>query len=143
MADLVLTLSCPDRRGIVAAVAGRIADGGGNIVDSHQFGDPDAERFFMRIHFASDDLVLAGWRDLLRPLADDFAMSWDLHDLAVRTGHSHTTPVCLLARNAGVQRLVMTHFDPHAALADPVDLDKARSLFAAAEVAEDGMVCEF
>ena len=67
----------------------------------------------------------------------------DLHDLAVRTGHSHTTPVCLLARNAGVQRLVMTHFDPHAALADPVDLDKARSLFAAAEVAEDGMVCEF
>ncbi len=84
MADLVLTLSCPDRRGIVAAVAGRIADEGGNIVDSHQFGDPDAERFFMRIHFASDDLALAGWRDVLRPLADDFAMSWDLHDIAVR-----------------------------------------------------------
>ncbi|MGC1273038.1 MAG: MBL fold metallo-hydrolase [Planctomycetaceae bacterium] len=67
----------------------------------------------------------------------------DLQDLAVMTGHSHTTPVCELARDAGVGRLIMTHFDPHAALDDPVDLPKARSIFPAAEVAEDGMVCEF
>jgi formyltetrahydrofolate deformylase len=84
MPDLVLTLSCPDRRGIVAAVAGRISDGGGNIVDSHQFGDPDAARFFMRIHFASDEGSLEGWRESLAPLADDFGMTWQLHDLAVR-----------------------------------------------------------
>ena len=67
----------------------------------------------------------------------------DLHDLAVRTGHSHTTPVCELARDAGVRRLVMTHFDPYAALDDPVDLPKARSIFPAAEVAEDLSVVEF
>jgi ribonuclease BN (tRNA processing enzyme) len=67
----------------------------------------------------------------------------ELRDLAVRTGHSHTTPVCELARDAGVKRLVMTHFDPYAALDDPVDLAKARSIFPQTEVAEDMMVVEF
>ncbi len=38
--ELILTLSCPDRRGIVYAVARAIAEGGGNILDSQQFGDP-------------------------------------------------------------------------------------------------------
>lgn len=67
----------------------------------------------------------------------------DLHDLAVRTGHSHTTPVCELARDAGVKRLVLTHFDPYAALDDPVDLAKARTIFPQTTVAEDKMVVEF
>ncbi|MBA3314352.1 MAG: MBL fold metallo-hydrolase [Planctomycetota bacterium] len=67
----------------------------------------------------------------------------DMRDLAVRTGHSHTTPVCELARDAGVKRLVLTHFDPYAALDDPVDVRKARSIFPATEVAEDKMVVEF
>src|SRR5690606_25909738 len=48
----------------------------------------------------------------------------DLHDLAERSGHSHTTPVCELARDAGVGRLVMTHFDPCSGKDDPVDLPK-------------------
>lgn len=67
----------------------------------------------------------------------------DLRELAIRTGHSHTTPVCELAAAAGVKRLVMTHFDPYAALDDPVDLAKARSIFPAAVVAEDKMIVEF
>jgi formyltetrahydrofolate deformylase len=47
----VLTLSCPDRPGIVAAVAGLLADHGGNIVESQQYGDPVTGRFFMRVQF--------------------------------------------------------------------------------------------
>lgn len=82
--ELILTLSCPDRRGIVAGVAGRIAEGGGNIIDSHQFGDPDERVFFMRIHFAVPaDTGLADWRRALEPLADELAMAWELHDVAV------------------------------------------------------------
>ncbi|HEX2765996.1 MAG TPA: formyltetrahydrofolate deformylase [Candidatus Limnocylindria bacterium] len=82
---LVLTLSCPDRRGIVAGVAGRIAERGGNIVDSHQFGDPDAGRFFMRIQFAAEDGgSLDSWREALQPLATELDMDWQLHDLAIR-----------------------------------------------------------
>lgn len=67
----------------------------------------------------------------------------DLRDLALQTGHSHTTPVCELARDAGVKRLVLTHFDPYAALEDPVDLPKACTIFPQTVVAEDKMVVEF
>jgi formyltetrahydrofolate deformylase len=84
-AELILTLTCPDRRGIVARVAGLVADGGGNIVDSHQFGDPDAGQFFMRIHFTDDArLGLGRWRDAITPVASDFGMTWQLHDVAIR-----------------------------------------------------------
>ena len=80
-AELILTLSCPDRRGIVYAVARAIADGGGNIVDSQQFGDPDEGVFFMRVHFADDrGAGLEAWRDAIGPIADEFAMRWELHE---------------------------------------------------------------
>jgi len=81
--ELVLTLSCPDRPGIVAGVATVIAERGGNIIDADQFGDPDAGRFFMRIHFAADGGVDA-WRATLAPLAERLGMSWELHDVAER-----------------------------------------------------------
>jgi formyltetrahydrofolate deformylase len=78
--DLVLTLSCPDRVGIVHAVTGLLAQHGANIVDSQQYGDPDSGRFFMRVHVEGG----AGLRDAFPPLAEQFAMDWQLHDLAVR-----------------------------------------------------------
>ena len=82
--QLILTLSCPDGRGIVARVAGLIAAGDGNIIDSHQFGDPDAGRFFMRIHFDAAGRPLEEWRDTLAPLATELEMTWELHDVAIR-----------------------------------------------------------
>jgi len=79
--ELILTLSCPDRRGIVYAVAQAIADGGGNILDSQQFGDPDERVFFMRVHFADESgNGVAAWHDVFAPLADEFGMRWELHD---------------------------------------------------------------
>lgn len=83
MAELILTLSCPDRRGIVAAVAGAIADGDGNVIEAHQFGDPDASAFFMRVEFASD-LSIESWHHRIGPLAERFGMEWSLHDRAQR-----------------------------------------------------------
>jgi formyltetrahydrofolate deformylase len=77
--DLVLTLSCPDRVGIVHAVTGLLARHGANIVDSQQYGDPDTGTFFMRVHVSGErDLY-----DALPALADEFGMEWQLHDLAV------------------------------------------------------------
>ncbi len=79
--ELILTLSCPDRRGIVYAVARVIADGGGNIVDSQQFGDPDEGVFFMRVHFADEARTgVEEWRAAIGPVADEFGMRWELHD---------------------------------------------------------------
>ena len=83
--ELILTLSCPDRRGIVYAVARAIAEGGGNIVDSQQFGDPDESVFFMRVHFADEaGGTIETWRAAFAPLAETYLMRWELHDVAHR-----------------------------------------------------------
>jgi formyltetrahydrofolate deformylase len=49
--DFVLTISCPDRPGIVHAVTTFLMRHGGNIMESQQFGDQRQGRFFMRIDF--------------------------------------------------------------------------------------------
>ena len=78
----VLSLSCPDRAGIVHAVSGVLADHQGNITESQQFGDPDTGLFFMRVEFVSpaprDDLESA-----VAALGDRFGMTWSL-DVAGR-----------------------------------------------------------
>ncbi|GLX97960.1 formyltetrahydrofolate deformylase [Herbidospora sp. NEAU-GS84] len=81
-AEYVLTLSCPDRPGVVAAVSGLLARHGCNITESQQFGDPVSERFFMRVQFTA-----ATAADVLRgdfaALAPDFGMELQLFDRAV------------------------------------------------------------
>jgi formyltetrahydrofolate deformylase len=51
--DHILTLSCPDKPGIVHAVTAIFARHGHNILDLQQFSDPVAVRFFMRVHFGA------------------------------------------------------------------------------------------
>jgi len=62
---------------------------------------------------------------------------------AQKTGHSHTTPVAELARDAGAGQLVLIHIDPRFTEADPIDLKRARSIFPRTELTEDLMVVEF
>ena len=73
-----LTLSCADRPGIVAAVAGALADADCNIVDSQQYGSPDSGRFFMRVA-VSTPTDYARLQERLQPVADAFGMEWGLH----------------------------------------------------------------
>ncbi|BAS13549.1 formyltetrahydrofolate deformylase [Arthrobacter sp. Hiyo8] len=47
--SFVVTLSCPDRPGIVHAVAGALLEAGCNIADSQQYGSPSTGNFFMRV----------------------------------------------------------------------------------------------
>jgi len=49
--DYILTLSCPDKPGIVHAVTGLLAKHDLNIVDLQQFSDSTSNKFFMRVHF--------------------------------------------------------------------------------------------
>lgn len=86
MSELILTLSCPDRVGIVHAVAGFLAERSCNIVDSQQFGDRSTGRFFMRVHVeASDDGPrVDALRAQFRPIAGAMAMDWALDDVADR-----------------------------------------------------------
>ena len=79
--DYILTLSCPDRTGIVYRVSGLLFEAGCNILDAQQFGDEECGRFFLRVHF---DMASAGEeptvRGRLQRLSDEFAMDWQLHD---------------------------------------------------------------
>jgi formyltetrahydrofolate deformylase len=86
--EYVLTLSCPDGPGIVAAVSGLLAARGGNIVESQQYGDPITGRFFMRVQFTADasrpDGSLDGLRAAFTGLAADLDLDWGLFDTGVR-----------------------------------------------------------
>jgi ribonuclease Z len=61
---------------------------------------------------------------------------------ATQTGHSHTTPVATLARDAGVGRLILVHIDPQNVSNDPIDIARARAIFPKTEVADDLLVIE-
>lgn len=81
MKEYILTLSCPDQTGIVHAVSGWLLQKQGNIIDSQQFGDEDARRFFMRVHFSLPEAVdLQGLRAEFKAVAERFDMEANLYD---------------------------------------------------------------
>jgi formyltetrahydrofolate deformylase len=85
IARYVLTLSCDDRKGIVAAVANAIADQDCNIVESAQYGDPGTNRFFMRVAFAAPEALTADRFEMgFAPVVQDFGLDSELFDLAVK-----------------------------------------------------------
>ena len=83
----ILTLSCPDRPGLVHAVSGYLVTVGANIVESHQHRDPIDHRFFMRVHFdlldptTDVEAVRAGFGSI----AAEHAMEWSMNDAATPT----------------------------------------------------------
>ena len=81
--ELVLTLSCPDRPGIVHAVSGFLAERDCNILDSQQYGSPATATFFLRVHFDSP-IAEIPLREEFEALAATFSMSWALHASAHR-----------------------------------------------------------
>jgi formyltetrahydrofolate deformylase len=86
--EFVLTLSCPDAKGIVYAVSGLLYQAGCNIVDSQQFGDVQSEGgtglFFMRVHFeAPAHLAAPGTLEgLFTHVREQFKMTASFHSLA-------------------------------------------------------------
>ncbi|WP_340649796.1 formyltetrahydrofolate deformylase [Pseudoxanthomonas winnipegensis] len=83
--DHILTLSCPDRTGIVYRVSGLLFDAGCNILDAQQFGDADSGRFFLRVHFDRPEALEPGaLRARLAELGAAFDMDWQLHDAQAR-----------------------------------------------------------
>ncbi len=83
---LVLTLSCPDRPGIVAEVTGFLARHHYNIEEAAQFEDRQEKRFFMRTELVpvSGATSQAELRTLFGELAAKDNMQWQLRDLAQR-----------------------------------------------------------
>jgi formyltetrahydrofolate deformylase len=82
----VLTLSCPDRPGIVSAVSTFLAHNGQNILDAQQFSDVEATKFFMRVVFTAADLAveLSALQTGFAAIAERFHMDWQMRDRAAR-----------------------------------------------------------
>ena len=96
-----LLIACPDARGIVAAVAGFVAEHGGNLLEAEQHTDAEHGEFFMRVEFALEgcDLDRSSFPDAWTPLAERHGMQWrvfwsdDVKRMALLVGRQ---PHCLL-----------------------------------------------
>ncbi|BDA83909.1 formyltetrahydrofolate deformylase [Aureimonas sp. SA4125] len=84
-ATYVLTLSCVDRPGIVAAVTTELAELGANIAESSQFWDRGTGRFFMRIAFTAPVTVTReGVEKAIEPVISRFDVKTRVVDASVR-----------------------------------------------------------
>ena len=78
----ILTLSCPDRLGLVHAVSGFLLEHGGNIEEAAQYNDNATGLFFMRVQFACDQHDHATLKTRLATFAEPHQMRWSLHTTA-------------------------------------------------------------
>ena len=78
----VLTLSCPDRPGIVHAVSGFLLEHGGNIEEAAQYNDHGTGLFFLRVQFTCSQLTPEDLRLHLQLFAEPLTIQWSLHPLA-------------------------------------------------------------
>ena len=81
-----LTIACPDRAGIIAAVTGFIAQHGGFIVEASYHTDQESQQFFMRQEIRADSLPFPAseFANYFSPLAQAFGMRWKLADSALK-----------------------------------------------------------
>jgi formyltetrahydrofolate deformylase len=75
----ILTLSCPDRLGLVHAVSGFLLERSGNIEEAAQYNDQSTGLFFMRVQFACAKLSFDEIKAELSAFAQAFEMQWRLH----------------------------------------------------------------
>jgi formyltetrahydrofolate deformylase len=84
--DFILSISCPDQRGIVAEVTRFLFERNCNILDSQQFGDRGNERFFLRVHCLSEGGIGIPWLEKeFAAIARKFAMQARFFDSAAKT----------------------------------------------------------
>ena len=79
--EFILTLSCPDKPGIVYAVSSFLVQHSANIIDSQQYGEPDGGLFFMRVHFSvpPPGRPTAELERDFSWVAEAFQMAWRIH----------------------------------------------------------------
>jgi len=76
--NVILLISCPDRRGIVASVSQFLYDHGANIIHADQHLDDELNLFFMRIEWSLNgfDLTVKEFRQRFKQIALKFKMNW-------------------------------------------------------------------
>lgn len=87
VSEIILTFSCNDQPGIVAAVANLFALQGFNIRESSQFEDTHSKRFFMRTVFEAVEGAkpMSDIQSAFKAVAARYQMEWNLCDLHRRS----------------------------------------------------------
>ncbi|QXQ11012.1 formyltetrahydrofolate deformylase [Paeniglutamicibacter sp. Y32M11] len=120
--EFIVSLSCPDRPGIVHAVSGALLSVGCNITESQQFESPETHNFFMRIAVATDRDI-ESVREALGPVREQFGMDLKLtaagallRTLIMVSKEAHALNDLLFSQRAGtlpvhVPIIVSNHLD--------------------------------
>lgn len=83
--EFILTLHCPDRPGILAAVTSALVGEGGDVRDAQSFGDDSTGEFFIRMHLLLPSAAAAvAFRERIAELSSELGIRWELNDCAVR-----------------------------------------------------------
>ena len=96
--------------------------------------------------YITDTTVDGSYTDFIRGvtlLVHECNFSDEQKDWAFKTGHSHTSQVANLAKEAGVGTVYLTHFEPRDPRPDPVNLSVARSIFPETHLATDLLEIQF
>ncbi len=123
----VLLIACPDRKGLVAAIADFLYRHNANIVHADQHQDPEATLFLMRVEWDLEgfDLGLHRFEETFAPIAAQYAMRWNLALSSVRPSlaifvsrYDHCLADLLYRRQAGelycdIPLIVSNHPDTH------------------------------
>lgn len=91
----VLTLSCPDKPGIVHAVSGQLLGWGGNIEEAAQYNDNHTGLFFMRVQFGCEQTTIEEMREALSTFSAQWGMQTALYDKA------HRMPTIIMVSKQG------------------------------------------
>jgi formyltetrahydrofolate deformylase len=149
-----LTLSCPDRVGIVAAVSGFVAQHGGWIVEASYHTDQETQHFFMRQEIRASSLPFdaEGLRESFSRLANEYKMQWQVSDSAVkkravilvsrqdhclddllhrwRSGELNVEIPCVISNHDDLRGFVEWHGIPFHRIAMPTDAKAKSGAFA-------------
>jgi ribonuclease BN (tRNA processing enzyme) len=99
-----------------------------------------------RLAYITDTTVDGTYTDFIRGvdvLIHECYFPDEMAQWSEKTGHSNTSQVAMLAREAGVKRLYLTHIDPQRPDDDPIGLATARAIFPDTTLAEDLMEIQF
>ena len=80
MKRYILTLSCPDQKGILATVSHRIFEIGGNILENAQCTEMKSDTFCMRTCFEIDSSELDAIKSSIGEVAGDFTADFSLRE---------------------------------------------------------------
>lgn len=81
-----LTVTCPDKSGLIASITNCIASSKGNILNLAQHTSTDISMFFCKVDFAPEEgFDVENFKSLMEKNAVDFGMVWHLFDWAKKS----------------------------------------------------------